>query len=72
METVVKTKDVLARVKVGRTTLWKLERDGTFPKRRQIAPGITGWLSSEVDEWLTGRPRVDAQDAAVTTSDSIL
>lgn len=57
-EVVLKTKDVLARVKVGRTTLWKLEREGVFPKRRNIAPGMSGWLESDIDAWLRALPVV--------------
>lgn len=36
------------------TTVWRLERAGKFPKRRQIGSGgCVGWLYSEVEEYLT-------------------
>ncbi|MCB7130079.1 MAG: AlpA family phage regulatory protein [Candidatus Brocadiales bacterium] len=37
---------------LSRTTRWRLERAGLFPKRRQISPGLIAWLESEVQEWL--------------------
>ena len=40
---------------LSRTTLWRLERDGRFPHRRQISTNAVGWLRSEVDEWIAAR-----------------
>jgi prophage regulatory protein len=46
---------VLARVPVSRTTLWRLERDGHFPKRIQISANRVGWLESDVEAWMEER-----------------
>jgi predicted DNA-binding transcriptional regulator AlpA len=35
--------------------LWRLERDGAFPKRVHLSPRHVGWLASEIDAWLTAR-----------------
>ena len=40
---------------LSRTTRWRLERAGQFPKRRQISPNAVAWLESEVQEWLRDR-----------------
>ena len=45
--------EVLSRVGVSDTTLWRMEQNGQFPKRRTIGAGIAGWLSTEVDEWFS-------------------
>jgi prophage regulatory protein len=37
-------------------TLDRWEAAGKFPRRRQIGPGIVGWLASEIAEWLNTRP----------------
>jgi prophage regulatory protein len=66
-ERVLRTAEVQARTGLGRTSVWRREKDGTFPRRRLIGGGIVGWLESEVDEWIRSRPVVgdtDAQDAA--------
>lgn len=55
-ERVLRQQDVQAKVSLKRTTLWRMERAGQFPKRRQIAPGLSGWLESEIDEWIRNRP----------------
>ena len=40
---------------LSRTTRWRLERAGQFPKRRQISANVVAWLESEIDEWLRAR-----------------
>ena len=42
---------------LSRTTRWRLERAGLFPKRYSISPGAVAWLASEVQEWLQSRTR---------------
>ena len=41
---------------LSKVTRWRGEKDGTFPKRRQISPGRVAWLESEVVEWMKSRP----------------
>jgi prophage regulatory protein len=50
---------------LSRTTRWRLERKGKFPKRRQLSESAIGWLLSEILEWRTARPTVrsSADDA---------
>ncbi len=38
-------------------TIWRLERKGLFPARRQLSPGRVGWLESEVENWISARIR---------------
>lgn len=41
---------------ISRTTAWRLERNGQFPKRRQLASQHSvGWLRSEITEWIETR-----------------
>ena len=48
---------------LSRTTRWRLERNGGFPKRRQVSDNGVGWLLSEVLAWRDSRP------AAATVSE---
>jgi prophage regulatory protein len=41
---------------LSRTTRWRLERAGRFPRRRQLSDNTIGWLLSEVIEWQKNRP----------------
>ena len=45
---------------LSRVTRWRMEREGTFPARRQIAPNAVGWRLSELLEWLETRAPVAA------------
>ncbi len=46
------------KVKTGglsRTTIWRLERDGLFPKRRLLTGKIVAWDEAEIDDWINSR-----------------
>ncbi len=49
---VLRWRAVREKVQLGRTTVWRLERDGKFPKRFKIGPNSVGWLEAEIDEFL--------------------
>jgi len=46
---------LMAFTGIGYTTLFKLERAGKFPARRQLSPGRVAWVKAEVEAWLLGR-----------------
>lgn len=45
--------------KLSKTTRWRLEKEGKFPKRRQISPNCVAWVESELNDWLESRACVD-------------
>ena len=55
---VMRREEVTELVGVSNVTLWRWERDGRFPLRRQIGPNVVGWLSYEIEEWLLSRPTI--------------
>jgi prophage regulatory protein len=52
--------DVVNRVGASASTIWRMEKAGSFPKRRRIGQQLVGWLESEVEEWLRQTRRVAA------------
>lgn len=62
---VLRFKDVQAKVGLGRTTIWRLERAGEFPKRRELVRGLKGWLESDIDAWIQQRFGISAQNKSV-------
>ena len=40
---------------LSRSTVWRLEKQGQFPKRVQLSPNCVGWRKSEVLDWLASR-----------------
>ena len=52
MPRVLRKPEVLARVGVSSTTLWRMQRAGRFPPSFHISPGLVGWLDADVDRWI--------------------
>lgn len=48
-------KAVQQAVGLSRTSIWRLERAGQFPARRQLSANAVGWLKNEVDTWINNR-----------------
>jgi prophage regulatory protein len=42
---------------LGRTTIWRREREGKFPARVRLSAGAVGYRLSEVMAWLEGLDR---------------
>ncbi|MES2252474.1 MAG: AlpA family phage regulatory protein [Pseudomonadota bacterium] len=40
---------------LSRTTRWRLEKRGEFPKRCKISQNIIGWLASDLDTWISSK-----------------
>ena len=60
----MKEKDSLVRwrqvhqiVGISRTSVWRLEREGQFPKRRHISKRAVGWSEKEIQKRLKERPQ---------------
>jgi prophage regulatory protein len=45
---------VMTITRLSRTTLWRMERLGTFPRRKKIGKRAVAWLESEGRDWLAG------------------
>ena len=41
------------------TTIWRLEKDGQFPRRRRISGNIVAWRSDEIEAWMDSRPAAE-------------
>ena len=42
-------------IRFSKVWLWRLERDGKFPKRVKLAEKRYGWLADEIESWLKAR-----------------
>jgi prophage regulatory protein len=56
MDKIIREPELLKLVGLSRTTLWRREKAGDFPKRRQLSSRSVGWVLSEVLEWIEQRP----------------
>jgi prophage regulatory protein len=60
-EQITETREILRAIRypelyrktgLHRSTIWRMERQGAFPKSIPLGKNSKGWLESEVDEWL--------------------
>jgi prophage regulatory protein len=49
---------------LSRTTRWRLERVGKFPRRRQLSANAVGWLASEIRAWMADQSAPVEPEAA--------
>lgn len=52
--------ELTRRTGLGKSTIYRMIRNGTFPKSVPLGPRSVAWLAAEVDEW--GRSRVSDRD----------
>jgi prophage regulatory protein len=46
---------VRERTGLSRSTIWRLERKGDFPKHRRISANVVAWVEEEVTSWIHSR-----------------
>jgi prophage regulatory protein len=49
--------EMLEKVGVTYPTVWKLMREGAFPRAVVIGGSKNAWLEHEIDAWIAGLPR---------------
>lgn len=54
-EQILRFPDVHELCGVSRSTTWRLEKDGKFPRRISIGPRAVGWRKSQILEWIKSR-----------------
>lgn len=57
----LKRKDVVELTGLCYTTIYNLEKQGGFPRRRQLSPGRVAWVRAEVVAWIDSRSAVVSQ-----------
>lgn len=40
------------------STIWRKEKEGSFPKRISIGPRAVGWLLSEIGGWIEAKKQL--------------
>jgi len=55
---IIRPRNLPAITGLSRTTTWRLERAGDFPKRIKLSVGAVGYRLSEIQAWLKARKAV--------------
>jgi prophage regulatory protein len=53
--TFIRSRAVCARTGLSRTTVWRLERAGVFPRRYRLSPHAVAWAEHEIEAWARGQ-----------------
>jgi predicted DNA-binding transcriptional regulator AlpA len=61
--------EVLDLVGVSRSTLWRMVRTGTFPKRVEMSPGRRGHVYEDVIAWIEARARGERLGSGMASSE---
>src|SRR5947209_713704 len=48
-------KAVQERTGLSRSTIWRLEQRGAFPRHRQISANAVAWVEEEIIRWITSK-----------------
>ena len=54
-ERIIRAKEVQSMAGLSRTTLWRLENKGEFPRRISLGGNSVGWKLSEIKQWIDAR-----------------
>jgi len=54
--------DVVRIVRLSRSTIWRLEKRGQFPRRRIIGTRAVGWSSLDIRSWIESRAESQISD----------
>ena len=55
---IVRAREVQKMTGLSRTTIWRLENKGDFPRRVSLGVGSVGWLHGDVKRWIDSRENV--------------
>ena len=58
---VLRPAEVVERIGLSRATIWRLEREGDFPRKVVLSKNSTGYFEHELNEWLANRQLTDAE-----------
>jgi prophage regulatory protein len=56
-DAVIREPECVRLTGLSRSTRWRLERAGQFPRRRRISSSCIGWLRSELQAWIAERAK---------------
>lgn len=54
---ILRRREVIRRVGYSLVHIYRLEKQGTFPKRVKLGPNSVGWIESEIEAWIRERIR---------------
>ena len=56
---VLRMPEVLSRIGLSRSTVWRLIKKEEFPKPIRLGGRAIGWIEDDVESWIQSRSRTD-------------
>lgn len=53
--TLIRPREAMRRCGIGRSTMWKMIKDGDFPKPVRITRRTVGFVEAEINDWVQQR-----------------
>lgn len=54
---ILRLNEVLAITGLSASTVWRLEKQGVFPRRVKLSMRAVGWHYSDIKDWVDGRSK---------------
>ncbi|MGP4930430.1 AlpA family transcriptional regulator [uncultured Pseudoalteromonas sp.] len=64
IDRILKQREVVKITGMSRPTIWRKEKLGLFPARRDLGARSVGWLESEIKAWMESLPCVKHDEEA--------
>jgi prophage regulatory protein len=58
---ILNSKEISQITGLHRVTVWRMEKEGQFPKRITLSPRRVGWREDHVNKWILERPEVNGE-----------
>ena len=55
---IIRAKEVVEMTGLSRTTIWRMERNKSFPARVSLGKNSVGWKLSDIQKWLNTRNKI--------------
>jgi prophage regulatory protein len=59
-EQIIRYRELRKRIGLSRTTVWRLIREGRFPRPLPLTARLVGFRESDVEAWIESRANRDA------------
>ncbi len=56
VERLLRRREVEAITGLARSTIYRLMKDGTFPRPIRVGPSAVRWRLSDIEAWMASRP----------------
>ena len=64
MNKIIKINAVKEQIHLSEASIYRLAKQGDFPKQIKLGVKASGWLQCEIDDWI--QERINARDSEVT------